>query len=69
LQDAVDECLVEGVCDAYTVEDEREVVSDETIACPLRHEREVYNNCKALFVGLGVPELEETESAFVYNDC
>jgi hypothetical protein len=59
---------MEGVCNPYTVEDEREVIGDETIACPLGHEREVDNYCKALFVGLGVPELEGEQSASTVCD-
>jgi hypothetical protein len=62
MQDVVDECLMEGVFHAYAVEDDGEVVADETIACPLGHEREAHNY-KAFFVGFGIPELE-TQSAF-----
>jgi hypothetical protein len=63
MQDVVDECLMEGVFHAYAVEDDGEVVADETIACPLGHEREAHNDYKAFFVGFGIPELE-TQSAF-----
>jgi hypothetical protein len=59
---------MEGVCNAYAVEDKREVIGDETVACPLGHEGEVHNDCKSLFVGLGIPELDEVQSAWTSSD-
>ena len=55
---------MEGVFDAYAVEDDGEVVADETNTCILGHEGEVHNHYKTLFVGLDIPELKKAQSAF-----
>jgi hypothetical protein len=52
---------MEGVFDADALKGEREVIAYQPVASPLRHEGEVDNDGKALFVGLAVPDLEEVE--------